>query len=207
MAEALVDSAILSGAFHVLFDRLATKEVLDFLRPKTVINKLLWELDISLLFAHKLLDDVEEKQIEDDKVEKWLNELKDVFYKAGELEDKIETEALRLKMEGDQSTSDMVKRFKGFFPTPLSSFDTGVKDELVDILSLLKHLLAQKDGLGLEAAGRNRSHGVRSRFSEHPTPIADESSFCGMEDTKAIIIESLLRLDDVSGEKISSRTY
>ncbi|KAL5543337.1 hypothetical protein UlMin_007121 [Ulmus minor] len=204
MAE-LVGSALLSAFFNVLFDKLATQEVLSFLRPKKVINKLLKKLEVLLLSADELLDDAEEKLIYNPRVEKWHNELKDVVYKANELADKIETEALRRKLEGHQSASNITKMFTKLCSNPLSSFDNYVKDELEEILSSLEHLLSQKDALGLEPAGKSNYSGVKTRVSERsrPTRVADESDFCGREDIKLFIIKSLLRSeDDVRGEKI-----
>ncbi|KAL5543808.1 hypothetical protein UlMin_007592 [Ulmus minor] len=203
MAE-MVSSALLSGFFSVMFERLATQEVLNFLRPKEVINKLLEELKVLLWSADELLDDAEEKLIYNPRVEKWHNELKDVVYKAGELTDKIETETLRLKMEGGQSatTSSLTEKLKGLFSTPLSAFDNDVKRELEEILSSLKLLLSQKDALGLEPVGKRNYSGVKTRVSERLTPVADESGFCGREDIKETIIQSL-RSADVCDEKIA----
>ncbi|KAL5543807.1 hypothetical protein UlMin_007591 [Ulmus minor] len=198
MAE-MVSSALLSGFFSVMFERLATQEVLNFLRPKEVINKLLEELKVLLWSAEELLDDAEEKLIYNPRVEKWHDELKDVVYKASELTDKIETEALRLKMEGSQSatTSSLTEKLKGLFSTPLSAFDNDVKRELEEILSSLKFLLSQKDALGLGPAGKSNYSGVKTRLSERfrHTPVADESGFFGREDIKETIIQSLLSAD------------
>ncbi|KAL5543719.1 hypothetical protein UlMin_007503 [Ulmus minor] len=207
MAEALVGSAILSGAFNVLFDRLATKEVLDFLRPKEAINKLLEKLKVLLWSAGELLDDAEEKRIYNARVENWHNELKDVVYKADELTDKIETEALRLKMEGSQSTTtssltEKLKGLKDLFSNPLSSFDSYVKDELEKILSSLELLLSQKGALGL--AGKSNYSAVKTRVSERsrPTPFVRESDFCGRERIKETIMQSL-RSAGFGGDKVS----
>ena len=203
MAE-LVGSALLSGFFSVMFERLATQEVLDFLRPKEVIKKLLEELKVLLWSAEELLDDAEEKLIHNPRVEKWHNELKDVVCKADELADKIETEALRRKLEGHQSTSNITKIFTTLCSNPLSSFDNYVKDELEEIISSLELLLSQKDTLGLEPAGRSNYSGVKTRVSERsrPTPVADESVFCGREDIKETIIQSL-RSADVCDKKMA----
>ncbi|KAL5542046.1 hypothetical protein UlMin_009756 [Ulmus minor] len=184
--------ALLSVFVSFLLKRLATREVLNFLRPKKLIRKLLKKLEVSLLSANKLLDDAEEKQIEDDMVEKWLHELKDVVYKASELTDVIETKALRCKLEGHQSACNITK----------ISFDNYVKYELEEILSSLEHLLSQKDALGLEPARKSNYTGVKTRVSERLrlTPVAYESGFCGREDIKETIIQSL-RSTDVCDEK------
>ncbi|KAL5543752.1 hypothetical protein UlMin_007536 [Ulmus minor] len=189
MAGVLVGSAVLSSFFNVLLDRAATREFLKFLLPDEVINfeRLLWELKGLLWSADVLMDDAEEKRIHDKRVEEWLTELKDVVFKAGEVVDKIETEALRLKMEGGQSTS---------------LFSTHVKSELEEILSSLKFLLERKEELGLQVAGTNRSSDVRTRLSERPTPFVHESDFCGREGIKETIMQSL-RSAEVGGDKVS----
>ena len=67
-----------------------------------------------------------------------------------------------------------------------------------EIHSSLKFLLERKDELGLQVAGRNRS-----RRSERYTPVvADASDFCGREDIKETIIQSL-RAAEVGGNKVS----
>ncbi|KAL5557537.1 hypothetical protein UlMin_039773 [Ulmus minor] len=203
MAE-LVGSPLISAFFNILFDRLATEEVKNFLRPKKVVNKLLKKLKILLWSAEELLDDAEEKLIYNPRVENWHNELKDVVYKASELGDKIETQALRRNLEGHQSASNITKTFTKLCSNPLRSFDNDVKDELEEILSSLEDLLSQKDALGLVAAGTRRSNysGVTPAERFRPTPVADDSGFCGREDIKETIIQSL-RSAEVGGDKVS----
>ncbi|KAL5543367.1 hypothetical protein UlMin_007151 [Ulmus minor] len=156
MAGVLVGSALLSGFFNVLFDRVAMREFLNFFPPDKInnIERLLRELKVFLLSADVLMDDAEEKWILDKRVERWPNELKVVVFKASEVVDNIENEALRLKMEGGQSTS---------------LFSTHVKSELEEIISSLKFLLDRKEELGLQVAGRNRFSDVIAKLSERPT--------------------------------------
>ncbi|KAL5565692.1 hypothetical protein UlMin_028856 [Ulmus minor] len=201
MAE-LVSSALLSAFFSVLFDKLATEEVKNFLRPKKVVKKLLEKLEVSLLSADELLDDAEEKLISNPRVEIWHNKLKDVVYKASELADKIETEALRRNLEGHQSARNKTKMLTKLFSK--KSFDNCVKDELEEILSSLNLLMDQKDALGLVRAGTGRSNysGVTPAERFRVTPVADESGFCGREDFKEKIIQSL-RSAEVGVDKVS----
>ncbi|KAL5543718.1 hypothetical protein UlMin_007502 [Ulmus minor] len=113
-------------------------------------------------------------------------------------------------MEENQSASessvyeDLTDMFTTLWSNPLSSFDNYVKDELEEILPSLEHLLSQKDALGLEPAGKSNYSGVKTRVSERsrPTPVADESDFCGREEIKETIIK-LLRTAGVGGDKVS----
>ena len=141
--------ALLSSFINVLLDRLASKEVLNFFGGKKLIPKLLKDLEAMLLSVNGLLNDAEEKQLRDPNVKKWLDELKEVLYEAERVMEKINNEALRLKLEEGESVSEASK-FLNFIPTLFSPFDNAVNSEIEDILSTLKHLLDQTDVLGLQ---------------------------------------------------------
>lgn len=71
MAAELVAGALLSSFLSVWFDRLASREVKDFIRGQKTTQGLLKKLEIKLLPVNKVLDDAEEKQIRDPTVRKW----------------------------------------------------------------------------------------------------------------------------------------
>ncbi|PON86284.1 NB-ARC domain containing protein [Trema orientale] len=194
MAE-LVGGALLSGFLQVLFDRLASKEVINFFRGKKAIVKLLDELNIRLLSASVLLNDAEEKQTRDKNVKKWLDELKEVIYGADNLIDKVNTEALRCKLEGGGSGSRSSK-LMNLIPPLFSAFDNIVKFELEETLHRLKLLLDQKDVLGLKEC-------VQSRPSQKLlAPLVEECDVYGRDADKEVIVKMLL-LDDTESHKIS----
>ncbi|PON34398.1 NB-ARC domain, LRR domain containing protein [Trema orientale] len=195
MAELVVGGAFLSAFLQVFFDRLATREVVDFFQGKKLIFDLLKELEITLMLANSLLNDADEKQLEDQTVWKWLDELKEVIYQADELVDEIKTEALRPKVEGESGNS-MSKIFLKLIPTSFGAFDNVVKSKIAEILRNLKLLMDQKDVLGLKAGVQNR---VLQRL---PAPLAEESGVYGRDGDKEAIIKLLL-LDNVSGSRIS----
>ncbi|GMN65214.1 hypothetical protein TIFTF001_034287 [Ficus carica] len=195
MAE-LVGGALLSGFLDVLFDRLASQEVLNFFQEKKVLAKLLDELKIRLLSANKLLNDAELKKLMDEDVQKWLDELKEVLYAADHVMDKINTEALQRKVEeGDQSQSKASKLFN-FMPKLYSSFDNKIRSEIEEILATLDLLLRQKDELGLrEGVHQNRPQRL-------PAPLVDTCDVYGRDAEKEAIVELLLA-DDNGGRKLS----
>ncbi|KAM1134317.1 hypothetical protein ACFX19_044163 [Malus domestica] len=89
MAE-LVGGAFLSSFLSVLFHRMASRPVLDFISGKKNNNELLMrELKIKLLTANRLVDDAEEKQMTSPTVREWVDDLKDAIYCVGELLDEI----------------------------------------------------------------------------------------------------------------------
>ena len=63
MAEALVGGAVLSASLQVLFDKMASWEVLDFFRGRKLNDALLMKMKIVLLTVHAVINDAEEKQI------------------------------------------------------------------------------------------------------------------------------------------------
>ena len=99
MAEALVGGAVLSAFLQVAFDRVASREVLDFLKGRKNIDRMVQKLKIELMSADAVLIDAEEKQITNPAVKEWLDELKDAVYVADDLLDEIAYEALRCKLE------------------------------------------------------------------------------------------------------------
>nr|POE70747.1 putative disease resistance rpp13-like protein 1 [Quercus suber] len=90
----------LLGAFlQVLFDRLATRQVLDFFRDRDFDRTLFDKLKTVMLTVTVVLTDAEEKQITNLGVKGWLNELRDAFYHADDLLDEINTITLQAESE------------------------------------------------------------------------------------------------------------
>ncbi|KAK7814327.1 putative disease resistance rpp13-like protein 1 [Quercus suber] len=135
MAEALVGGAFLSAFLQVAFDRLASRDFLDFLKGRKDIN-IDGSLKKLLRFANVVLVDTEEKQYTNPSVKEWLDELKHAVYVANDIHDEIVYEALRCKVSS-------------LIPTSIS-FDTKIKSELETILNELESLTKEKDDLGLE---------------------------------------------------------
>ena len=106
MAATFVGGAFLSASLQVLFDRLASRDVVDYLRGKKVNHGLLKKLKIMLLSVTAVLSDAEEKQIRNPIVKEWLNELEDAAYDADDLLDEIATDALQFKLEAARSRNE-----------------------------------------------------------------------------------------------------
>ncbi|KAK4592222.1 hypothetical protein RGQ29_016652 [Quercus rubra] len=148
MAGALVGGAVLSAFLQVAFDRAASREVLDYLNGRKLIDRLVQKLKLELMSAGAVLNDAEEKQITDPAVKKWLDELKDAVYVADDLLDEIAYEAMRCKLEAESTTTSKVM---GFLSTTfVNSFDRRIQSELENILEQLESITKQKDVLRLE---------------------------------------------------------
>ncbi|XP_062115724.1 putative disease resistance RPP13-like protein 1 [Humulus lupulus] len=194
MAVEIVAGALLSASLKVLFQRLASEEIPQLFQGKKSILKLLDKLNTRMLSANVLLNDAEEKQLRNDNVKKWLFKLQDVIFEADDLVDRIDYEALRSKLEDDQSSSSTSKVFhqlKSMSPF-LSTFDKTVQHDVTEILDKLDDLLDQKDALGLREVAEN------APSKRPPAPLVEESNVYGRDTEKETIVDLLLK-DDVDG--------
>ncbi|KAL6328726.1 hypothetical protein AAG906_003412 [Vitis piasezkii] len=139
--------ALLSASLQVLFDRMASRYVLTFLRGQKLSATLLRNLQLKLLEVQAVLNDAEAKQITNSAVKDWVDELKDAVYDAEDLVDDITTEALRRKMEYD--SQNQVRNI---------IFGEGIESRVEEITDALEYLSLKKDVLGLKkGVGENLS--------------------------------------------------
>ncbi|CBI23819.3 unnamed protein product, partial [Vitis vinifera] len=196
MAGAIVGGALLSASIEVLLHRMASREVLTFLRRQRLSATLLRKLRIKLLAVQVVLDDAEAKQFTKSAVKDWLDDLKDAVYDAEDLLDDITTETLRCKMESDAQTS--ATQVRDITSASLNPFGGGIESRVEEITDKLEYLAQEKDVLGLK-------EGVGEKLSQRwpATSLVDESGeVYGREGNIKEIIEYLLS-HNASGNKIS----
>ncbi|XP_052193111.1 putative disease resistance RPP13-like protein 1 [Diospyros lotus] len=194
MAE-LVGSAFLSATLQVLFDRLASGDVLNFLCGRRTVEPKLKELRRKLLVLDTVLDDAEAKYFKKEAVKKWLDELKDAVYDAEDLVDEITYQALRCKVEHDyQSCPNQVTEPNRI---PTISFDLRMESKLEEMIHRLEDFVKEKDALGLRGRDGGKSHASRLPT----TSLVDETYAFGRDSEKEDIINFLLS-DDACGDKI-----
>ncbi|KAE8676369.1 Gibberellin-regulated family protein [Hibiscus syriacus] len=194
MAVALVGGAFLSASLQVLFDRMASQELLDFVRGKKLEKGLVKKLKPMLMSVKAVLDDAEDKQITNPNVKDWVSELKDAVYDAEDLFDEIATEVLRIRLESqDQIASTKVNRVISSF----NPFNRGMDSKLEDVLERLESLVYQKDTLGLKEYYRGKKAFQRPAA----TSLVDESGVYGRDNEKEAIIK-LLCLENASGNQV-----
>ncbi|KAK9938612.1 hypothetical protein M0R45_015340 [Rubus argutus] len=173
MALAVVGGALLSSFLAVLFDRMASRPVVDFIKGQKITTGLLQKLKMKLW--------------------EWLDELKDVLYHADDLLDEIKTEALSRKLEeesGSSSTNDQVLN-------SIHEFDKSLEPRILEILNRLDFIVNEKDVLNLKEGVKDR---LPARLPT--TSLVEESGVYGRDEDKETIVKLLLA-DDLTGNKTS----
>ncbi|KAL0007098.1 hypothetical protein SO802_008600 [Lithocarpus litseifolius] len=172
MAGALVGGAFLSAFLQVAFDRLASRDFLDFLKGRKDIDGSLKKLKKLLRSANVVLVDAEDKQYTNPSIKEWLDELKHAIFVVDDILDEIGYEALRCKVSG-------------LIPTSVVLFDTRIKSELETILNELESLTKEKDDLSLEKV----AGGVPSRPLTNSLP--EEYGVFGRDNDMEAIFQKL----------------
>ncbi|XP_054814966.1 putative disease resistance RPP13-like protein 1 [Prosopis cineraria] len=106
MAAELVARAFLTAFVDTLFDRMASREMLDFIKGVKQSNGLNLQPDklkMTLRSVDALVNHAEERQAADLHVLEWANDLKDAMFEAEDVLDQIITtiSASNLKMEAE----------------------------------------------------------------------------------------------------------
>ncbi|XP_034704799.1 putative disease resistance RPP13-like protein 1 isoform X2 [Vitis riparia] len=194
---------LLSASLQVLFERLASPELINFIRRRNLSDELLNELKRKLVVVLSVLDDAEVKQFSNPNVKEWLVHVKGAVYDAEDLLDEIATDALRCKMEAaDSQTGGTLKAWKWNkfsacvkAPIAIQSMESRVRD----MIALLGEIVQEKVGLGLaEGGGEKRSPRPRSLIS---TSLEDGSIVVGRDEIQKEMVEWLLS-DNTTGDKM-----
>ena len=179
MVLELVGGAFLGAVFNVLLDRIASPEIVSFLKGKKLNNKLLKKLKLILLSVHGVLDDAEGKQITNVAVKEWLDELKDAAYEADDLLDGIYT---RAKYGAGE--------VRNFDSTSWSSYEKELEENMEEIIDKLDFIAKQKDVLGLMGGV-----GVKLTQKTPTTSLVEGSNIYGRDDDKEVMIKLLLDVE------------
>ncbi|KAJ9685831.1 hypothetical protein PVL29_017767 [Vitis rotundifolia] len=196
--------ALLSASLNVLFDRLASPELINFIRRRNLSDELLDELKRKLVVVLNVLDDAEVKQFSNPNVKNWLVHVKDAVYDAEDLLDEIATDALRCKMEAADSQigggTHKAWKWNKFSacvkaPTAIQSMESKVRG----MIALLEKIALEKVGFVLAEGGVEKlSPRPRSPIS---TSLEDESIVLGRDEIQKEMVKWLLS-DNTTGEKM-----
>ncbi|XP_072066335.1 putative disease resistance RPP13-like protein 1 isoform X1 [Arachis hypogaea] len=174
MAAELVGGAVLSSILNVVFDRMSSPEVANWIKGKKLTQKLLERLKTTLYAVQAFLIDAEQKQIKERAVKDWLDTLKDAMYVADDLLDEVFTKAATQKDPGT------------FFSRYLNLQDREIANCMEEIIDKIESIVKQKDTLGLrEIPKENMSWRIT-------TSLVERSNIYGREKDKEVIVKLLL---------------
>ncbi|QHO05019.1 Putative disease resistance RPP13-like protein [Arachis hypogaea] len=166
--------AVLSSVLNVVFDRMSSPEVVNWIKGKKLTHKLIERLKTNLYAVRAFLIDAEQKQIKERPVKEWLDSLKDAMYVADDLLDEVFTKAATQKDPGT-----FLSRF-------LNLQDRDVANRMEEVIDRIESLVIQKDTLGLrEIPKENMSWRIT-------TSLVETSDVCGREEDKEAIVKLLL---------------
>ncbi|XP_024043855.1 putative disease resistance RPP13-like protein 1 [Citrus clementina] len=198
---------LFSAFLDVLFDRLASRDLFNFVRQIQggVSSELKnWERKLKMIQA--VLSDAEEKQLTDESVKMWLDDLQDLAYDAEDILDEFATQALERKLmveDPDQpgsSTDSKVRKmvpaacFSCFMPISTIKFNSSMRTKIKDITSRMEDLCKQRIELGLQltpgAGGTSSATAAQRR--PHSSSVQTERAVYGRDDDKAKILAMVL---------------
>ncbi|GAB4841356.1 hypothetical protein Ancab_022084 [Ancistrocladus abbreviatus] len=177
------------GAFlQVLFDRIASKPVLDFFQCVGLDKSHLKHLNNILLMLEPVLDNAEEKQFTNGRVKEWLHNLKAAVFDAEDLLDQIAMKNLPSSMEPEPESQSWGAAVRNFVSSPFNSFEKEAASRLNEIIQMLETMANQIPILGL-TAGAPLSTASQTRLT---TSLVKESQVYGRKEEKERIIQLLL---------------
>ncbi|KAI3423365.1 uncharacterized protein J3R85_011101 [Psidium guajava] len=188
------------GAFlQVLFDRLASRELLDFAQHEG-IDKLLKKWAELLTSIDQVLVDAEDRQLtgDDRRVKSWLEDLRDLAYDVENLLDEFATESIENKSKAEPSTSKAHSLLPSYCfklsPREIM-LDRKMRSKIEDMDGRLQDIITRKDSLSLrENNGQRSSHCRLDKLL--PTTHLPELCFVSREVEKMEILRSLTEEED-----------
>ena len=192
---------LLSAFFQTLFDKLASTDFLNFVRQLGggVDSELKrWEKKLKMIQA--VLHDAEEKELVDEAVKLWLDDLRDLAYDAEDILDEFGTQALKRRLmadDPDQPTSSRVRNifppacFSCFSPSTIE-FNSSMRSKIESISGRLEELFKQRIELGLQLAPGGTSSTAASQRRPGSSSVPTERAVYGRDDDKAKILEMVL---------------
>ncbi|CAJ2640643.1 unnamed protein product [Trifolium pratense] len=193
MAAAMIGGAFLSATVQTLVEKLASKEFLDYIKNTKLNVSLLRQLKTTLLTLQAVMDDAEEKQINNSAVKKWLDDLKDAVFDAEDLLNQISYDSLRCKVENARVGD---KRFKILFSYPFKNLYGEINSQMKIMCETLQPFAQDKDIPGLQTKSARVSHRTPS------SSVVNESVMVGRKNEKETIMNMLLSQRDTTSNNI-----
>ncbi|TYJ48196.1 hypothetical protein E1A91_A01G044200v1 [Gossypium mustelinum] len=183
------------SVFLEFFAKLASyDQILNFVTQKQVNQELKqWQKILPSIQA--VLNDAEEKQMEDPNVKIWLTQLQNLGYDVGDVLNEFEIEALQRKLHEDEASTSKAQKpnaswFTSFINSRAFTFNKRMISKLQEITDELNGLARETHRLGLRQIDET-AMSKRVKVSLQFMSLVDESHVYGREKEKADILELL----------------
>lgn len=192
---------LLSAFLQVLFDRLASRDLVNFVSQLGGgVDSELENWENTLMMIQAVLGDAEEKQLTEGAVRIWLDNLRDLAYDAEDILDEFATNALERKLKAEHDHEASTSKVQKLVPTSCFScfnpstikLNASLRSRIKDITGRLDRLLQQRNNLGLQltpAVTPSRNAAARRPDS---SSVPKERAVYGRDDDKAKVIEMVL---------------
>ncbi|TYJ12457.1 hypothetical protein E1A91_A11G351900v1 [Gossypium mustelinum] len=207
----VIEEAALSVFLELLGAKLLNS-ALNFAADHKQLRQQLKQWQSILPDIQAVLKDAEEKQIKNEGVKKWLDDLQDLAYDVDDILDEFAYEELRLRLQNTQAQASSSK-VRTLIPTcftgtsfTLTSF--GFKNSIIpkvkDITARLNNLTTRRSNLGLSEILSQAPPSKGNQPRLQPTSVMDEAvEYVGRHQEKTEMIE-LLKGDNSNGVSVLS---
>nr|BBC44085.1 predicted putative disease resistance RPP13-like protein 1 [Malus domestica] len=179
----------LAAFLKVLLNRLTSREILNYLGNFRGVRKKLDKWRAVLTAIGGVLSDAEEKQLTEDAVKLWLDDLRDLAYDVEDMLDKFSTQMLKRMIEGRDQARTSNKVRTSLFKI---KFNWDMNSEMKKITERLQDISERKEKFGLKDTGTSGTSAKESR-SLPSSDVLDEKLVVGRDGDKGEIIELLSR--------------
>ncbi|XP_034704559.1 putative disease resistance RPP13-like protein 1 isoform X1 [Vitis riparia] len=196
----VVVEAFLSSLFEVVLDKLVATPLLDYARRIKVDTAVLQEWRNTLLHLQAVLHDAEQRQIREEAVKRWVDDLKALAYDIEDVLDEFDMEAKRCSwVQGPQtSTSKVRKLIPSFHPSGVI-FNKKIGQKIKIITQELDAIVKRKSDLHLTQSVGGVSSVTEQRLT---TSLIDKAEFYGRDGDKEKIMGLLLSDEIATADKV-----
>nr|XP_028943775.1 putative disease resistance RPP13-like protein 1 isoform X2 [Malus domestica] len=176
----------LAAFLKVLLNRLTSREILNYIGNFRGVRKKLDKWRAVLTAIGAVLSDAEEKQLTEDAVKLWLDDLRDLAYDVEDMLDKFDTQMLKRMIEGRDQARTSNKVRTSLFKI---KFNRDMNSEMKKITERLQDISERKEKFGLKDTGTS----AKESRSLPSSDVLDEKLVVGRDGDKGEIIELLSR--------------
>ncbi|KAJ0860239.1 putative virus X resistance protein-like, coiled-coil [Helianthus annuus] len=184
--------SVLTALLPVLVEKLVSETSKNIARYKG-IGAQIEKCQDSLKLIQGVLADASQKEITDDAVKGWLNNLQHLAYDIDDVLDGWATEAMHREFthESEAITSKVRKML---IPSCCTNFSPSIKmhDKLDRINAKLERLVKQKDDFGLRVEEEPRLRNNNNNNRRFQSSVVDPSSIVGRKAEKDALVQQLL---------------